>query len=310
MEFDCGEDAKIALLSVPEGDDEPEKYPYPFNCASVMIDLFFVIHNLNMKEIGQFSDLAKQFGANAHFWEYRYWGTEFGRDFDAVNVCSPAHPLHEELLSGLRGIADLPHIRLSPVLKGLAHPVKRRPDSQPAIFVHSYYCCGQTDIFKKFRQKGTYCYFEPYKLELGSLHRDRLLAAASGNGSHLPYQMEFSALCRGNGHVDGYKATFHDTVYHYKHLPPDEASYIQGLLDHAGRIGRRPFLGFTRSLLRIGLHKKHFGGLHVMLLRDPYSMFASLLSQEFERSAHLAVLRLATEDSIIRRLALSEMAPA
>lgn len=266
------------------------------------LDLFFVIHNLNMKEIGQFSDLAKQFGANAHFWEYRYWGTELGRDFDAVNVCSPAHPLHEELLSGLRGIADLPHIRLSPVLKGLAHPVKRRPDSQPAVFVHSYYCCGQTDIFKKFRQKGTYCYFEPYKLELGSLHRDRLLAAASGNGSHLPYQMEFSALCRGNGHVDGYKATFHDTVYHYKHLPPDEASYIQGLLDHAGRIGRRPFLGFTRSLLRIGLHKKHFGGLHVMLLRDPYSMFASLLSQEFERSAHLAVLRLATEDSIIRRL--------
>ena len=80
-----------------------------------------------MKEIGQFSDLAKQFGANAHFWEYRYWGTEFGRNFDAVNVCSPAHPLHEELLSGLRGIADLPHIRLSPVLKGLAHPVKRRP---------------------------------------------------------------------------------------------------------------------------------------------------------------------------------------
>ncbi len=103
------------------------------------LDLFFVIHSLNMKEIGQFSDLAKQFGANAHFWEYRYWGTEFGRDFDAVNVCSPAHPLHEELLSGLRGIANLPHIRLSPVLKGLAHPVKRRPDSQPAIFVHSYY---------------------------------------------------------------------------------------------------------------------------------------------------------------------------
>lgn len=37
VEFDCGEDAKIALLGVPEGDDEPEKYPYFFNSASVMI---------------------------------------------------------------------------------------------------------------------------------------------------------------------------------------------------------------------------------------------------------------------------------
>ena len=27
VEFDCGEDAKIALLSVTEGDDKPEKYP-------------------------------------------------------------------------------------------------------------------------------------------------------------------------------------------------------------------------------------------------------------------------------------------
>ena len=26
-EFDCGEDAKIALLSVTEGDDKPQKYP-------------------------------------------------------------------------------------------------------------------------------------------------------------------------------------------------------------------------------------------------------------------------------------------
>ena len=36
MEFDCGEDAKIALLGVPEGDDKPETYSYLFNSASVM----------------------------------------------------------------------------------------------------------------------------------------------------------------------------------------------------------------------------------------------------------------------------------
>ena len=37
VEFPCGEDHKLALFSVPEGDDKPEKYPLLFNLASVMI---------------------------------------------------------------------------------------------------------------------------------------------------------------------------------------------------------------------------------------------------------------------------------
>lgn len=37
VEFDCGEDAKVALLSVTEGDDKPEKYPLLFNLAKAMI---------------------------------------------------------------------------------------------------------------------------------------------------------------------------------------------------------------------------------------------------------------------------------
>lgn len=37
VEFDCGEDHKIALLSVTEGDDKPEKYPLLFSLAAVML---------------------------------------------------------------------------------------------------------------------------------------------------------------------------------------------------------------------------------------------------------------------------------
>ena len=37
VEFDCGEDAKIALLSVTEGDDKPEKYPQLFRLAKALI---------------------------------------------------------------------------------------------------------------------------------------------------------------------------------------------------------------------------------------------------------------------------------
>lgn len=37
VEFDCGEDHKIALLSVTEGDDKPEKYPLLFNLSRAMV---------------------------------------------------------------------------------------------------------------------------------------------------------------------------------------------------------------------------------------------------------------------------------
>jgi hydrogenase nickel incorporation protein HypB len=37
VEFDCGEDDKVALLSVTEGDDKAEKYPLLFNLASVLV---------------------------------------------------------------------------------------------------------------------------------------------------------------------------------------------------------------------------------------------------------------------------------
>ncbi len=37
VEFDCGEHAKVALLSTTEGDDKPEKYPTLFNVSKAMI---------------------------------------------------------------------------------------------------------------------------------------------------------------------------------------------------------------------------------------------------------------------------------
>ncbi len=36
-EFDLGEDGKVGILSVTEGDDKPEKYPLLFNLARVML---------------------------------------------------------------------------------------------------------------------------------------------------------------------------------------------------------------------------------------------------------------------------------
>ena len=36
-EFDLGEDSKVGILSVTEGDDKPEKYPLLFNLAKAMV---------------------------------------------------------------------------------------------------------------------------------------------------------------------------------------------------------------------------------------------------------------------------------
>jgi hydrogenase nickel incorporation protein HypB len=35
--FDLGESAKVVVASVAEGDDKPEKYPYMFQAASLVI---------------------------------------------------------------------------------------------------------------------------------------------------------------------------------------------------------------------------------------------------------------------------------
>ena len=36
-EFDIGEDLKVAILSIPEGDDKPEKYPLMFTRANALV---------------------------------------------------------------------------------------------------------------------------------------------------------------------------------------------------------------------------------------------------------------------------------
>jgi hydrogenase nickel incorporation protein HypB len=50
-EFDIGEDLKIALLSVPEGDDKVEKYPLMFSRADAL-----VISKYDMKEYFEFDE--------------------------------------------------------------------------------------------------------------------------------------------------------------------------------------------------------------------------------------------------------------
>ncbi|MCL1975964.1 MAG: hydrogenase nickel incorporation protein HypB [Firmicutes bacterium] len=51
-EFNIGEDLRLALLSIPEGDDKVEKYPLMFSVADAL-----VIHKYDMKTYFAFDDI-------------------------------------------------------------------------------------------------------------------------------------------------------------------------------------------------------------------------------------------------------------
>lgn len=70
VEFDCGEDAKVALLSVAEGDDKPEKYPLLFNLAKAM-----VLNKIDLLPYVDF-DLARA----------RNFATKLNKDLDIFEV--------------------------------------------------------------------------------------------------------------------------------------------------------------------------------------------------------------------------------
>ena len=70
VEFDCGEDAKVALLSVAEGDDKPEKYPLLFNLAKAL-----VLNKIDLLPYVDF-DLARA----------RNFATKLNKDLDIFEV--------------------------------------------------------------------------------------------------------------------------------------------------------------------------------------------------------------------------------
>ena len=80
VEFDCGEDAKVALLSVAEGDDKPEKYPLLFNLARSLV--------LNKVDLLPYVDFDMQRARN--------FATKLNKDLDIFEVsCRQGQGLEE-----------------------------------------------------------------------------------------------------------------------------------------------------------------------------------------------------------------------
>lgn len=155
------------------------------------------------------------------------------------------------------------------------------------IFLHSQFRAGSTYFWNKFRLTGQYyCYYEPFNEILnGSLH---CLSPHSGkvfaqNMRHPEVAVDyFDEYPRAeNGTVPLYKKEFA-----YGRLPDNEGAddelkaYLDCLLDHAGRSGRRPFFGFCRSSYLQDWMKQHYDSDNFFLLRQPRNQWESYLSFE------------------------------
>ena len=67
--FDLGEAAKVVIISVTEGEDKPEKYPYMFKAAEIcLINKIDLLPHLDF-DIGVCRDLAKRVNPDLEFFE-------------------------------------------------------------------------------------------------------------------------------------------------------------------------------------------------------------------------------------------------
>lgn len=88
-------------------------------------DLIFVVTPLNVNEMTEFTQFAKYLGAEAYFWEYRWWGGKFGENFDSVNILSKNHLLYPNLKTQLCNISNECNVHLSPALSKIARNINK-----------------------------------------------------------------------------------------------------------------------------------------------------------------------------------------
>jgi hypothetical protein len=198
----------------------------------------------------------------------------------------PADHAHDDLSVRLHGS--------QPDGEVTALPIVPRPRAAPVaqpVFIHSSWRTSSTWFWLKFREKtSTLCYYEPFHEILTTLTRDRAqsIGPASWTESRHPpggpYFLEFRPLIRRAGGVRLYTP---EIAYEWfmpeggvaGNLRPPEARYVGLLLRHAGRHGKIPVFGFTRSLGRLAALKRRFGGVHIFLYRNLWTQWASYVGQ-------------------------------
>jgi glycosyltransferase involved in cell wall biosynthesis len=157
------------------------------------------------------------------------------------------------------------------------------------VFIHSSWRTASTWFWNRFRQcPDTVCYYEPFHRQLASLTARIAFAHdpnswASAHPRIAPYWTEYVPLLRRAGGVRLYDRAMAQDYFIpvgglQGDLRPNELRYLALLVRSAGRCGRAPVLGFTRSLGRLAAIKRSCGGFNIFLRRNLWRQWQSYLS--------------------------------
>jgi len=193
--------------------------------------------------------------------------------------------------------------------------------SSPPIFVHSGWRCSSTYVWHRFRTvPEVMAYYEPWHEQLARLTPERIereRPSTSGlrhPGEGRPYLSEFADLLKPDGGVHGFETrlALDDYFLSPDQEDPGQAAYVETLIDAARREDRTPVLACCRTLGRIGWLRRRFGGVHIVLIRDPVQQWRSFYSLRkrprptyFELCQYVILSEAAGGEPAARRLGLT-----
>ena len=166
------------------------------------------------------------------------------------------------------------------------------------IFLHSSFRSGSTWFWARFRAAPGVCaFYEPFheqKADLTplALADDRADGWASGHPDlDAPYNLEYMPLLAPPKGVPFYRRRFAYEDYYATGQDPQEKAYIDFLVGHAERSGKRAVLGFKRSFGRLRRLKAQCGGVHLVTLRNPWDQWVSF-AEQMQSSNHYFSFRI------------------
>eukprot|EP01037_Dinobryon_pediforme_P019694 gene19694-20158_t len=159
-------------------------------------------------------------------------------------------------------------------------------DESGPVFVHAWWRSASTYVWAKLRQDNELCcYYEPLHESIAKLTPATIRQAPNIKARELlrhpevdrDYFAEYADPLRLG------KLRYVESLAYERYLlfpgqaDPQLHSYLEGLIDSAAQIQRRPVFAFCRSQMRSAWMKKAFGGYHVAQIRNPIDQWNSLL---------------------------------
>lgn len=152
-----------------------------------------------------------------------------------------------------------------------------------ALFIHSGWRTGSTYVWTKFRQHPACIgFYEPFNEMLSAMSATDIytarhdLAALKHSEIGLPYFHEYIPLLGPKGHPL-FRLEFSYRNYFAAGEPlPDQRAYVESLLGLAAKLGKRPVLGFVRSLGRAAWFRQAFAeAANIVVIRSPLGQWLS-----------------------------------